>query len=76
MGRIVDLGEVLKIKVGVNLSGCYVRVAQQFLYAAQVLAGFEQVRGERVAEHVRMNVHAQALVLRPVLRLVSERSAG
>ena len=66
VSRVIDLGEVLKIKVGVDLSGCDVRVAQQLLNAAKVLAGFEDVGGEGMAEHVRMDVDAEALALRPL----------
>ena len=74
--RIVYLGEVLEIKVGVDLRGCYVRVAEQFLNAAQVLAGFQQVRGEGMAEHVGVDVDAEALASAPMRRLASAPSAG
>src|SRR5262245_25436479 len=60
MRGIVDLGEVLKIKVRIHLRGRNIGVTEQFLHAAQILARFEQVRREGVPEHVRMHVHAEA----------------
>ncbi len=36
MRRVVDLGQVLEIEMGVDLRGRYVRVAQQLLNCAQV----------------------------------------
>jgi len=61
MREFVDAGEVLKIKVGVNLGGRDVCVTQQFLDAAQILARLEQMRGEGVTEEMRVYVHRQAL---------------
>lgn len=43
MGLIVNAGEVLEIKVGVNLGRGDVGVAEQFLDTPQILARFEQV---------------------------------
>ena len=40
-------------------------MAQQFLHGAQVAAAFQQVRGKRVAEQVRVDVHIQPLLLGP-----------
>lgn len=62
---IVDLGEVLKIKVRVDLRRRDTRVAQQFLHGAQVAARLEQMRCERVAQHVRVNAQTRSLALRP-----------
>ena len=61
MREIVDAGEVLKIKVGVDLGGRDVGMTQQFLYAAQILARLEQMRCKGVAKEVRVDVHRQAL---------------
>src|SRR5262249_35839016 len=58
--------EVLEIKMSVNRRRGDVRVAEQFLHAAQFLTGFKQMRGERVPEHVRVDVHVQALLARPI----------
>ena len=49
VGFVIHLGEVLEIEVGVDLSGGDIGVAKQFLYGAQVVAGFEHVAGEGVA---------------------------
>ncbi|MNL04312.1 hypothetical protein D3C87_1248800 [compost metagenome] len=45
--------------MGVDLRGLDVRVAEQFLHRAQILRGFEQVAGEGVAQHVRVQVLPQ-----------------
>jgi hypothetical protein len=37
VGRVVDAGQVLEIKVGVDLGRADVDVTQQFLHGAQVL---------------------------------------
>ena len=49
MGFVIHLGEVLEIEVGIDLGGGDIGVAEQFLYGAQVVAGFEHVAGEGVA---------------------------
>ena len=46
MSTVVDFGKVLEIKVRVHLCGRNVRVPEQFLDAAQILAGFEQMGRE------------------------------
>ena len=61
MREIIDAGEVLKIKVGVDLGGRDVCMTQQFLDAAQILARLEQMRCKGVAKEVRVDVHRQAL---------------
>src|SRR5690606_17309921 len=63
---IVDLGEVLKIKVGVHLGRRNVGVSEQFLHAAQVLAGLEQVCRKGVTEQMRMDTCAEPQVPRPL----------
>jgi hypothetical protein len=57
MGLIIDAGEVLKIKVSVDLRCCDIGVAEQLLDATQVLARLEQVRGEGMSEQVRMDMY-------------------
>src|SRR5687767_2927772 len=64
VGLVVYFGEVLKIKVGVDLRRRDTRVAKQVLNTAHVLAGLEDMGGEGMAEHVRVDVDVQALVLR------------
>src|SRR5689334_6644674 len=41
--------------VRIDLRGREIRMAEHLLHGAQVCAAFEQVRGERVAEQVRMH---------------------
>lgn len=53
VGGVVDAGEMLKVEVGVDLGGANIGVPEQFLHRAQIRAGFEQVGGEGVAQHVR-----------------------
>lgn len=65
MRCVVNSRQMLKIKVGVDLGGRDVGMAEQFLNAAQVLARFEQVGGEGMAEHVRIDMDADALQTRP-----------
>ena len=43
MRLVINAGEVLEIKVGVDLGRGDIGVAEQLLNASQVLAGFEQV---------------------------------
>ncbi len=43
MGLVIDAGEMLEIKVGVDLGSGDIGVPQQLLDAPQVLTGFEQV---------------------------------
>jgi len=59
--RVVHLGEVLEIEPRVDLRGGDAGVAQQFLHAAQVLAGFQQVRRKGMPEQVRVQAHGQVL---------------
>ena len=66
MCAVIDLRQVLEIKVGVDLGGADVGVPQQFLYRAQIAAGFQQMTGEGVPQGVRMDVPGNTLTARPV----------
>ena len=57
MSLVVYLGQVLKIKVRIHLGRGNVRVTEELLNTAQVLTGFQQMRRERVTEHVWVHVH-------------------
>ncbi len=46
MGSVVDAGQMLEIKMGVDLGRGDVRVPEQFLYSAQFSTGFKEMRGE------------------------------
>src|SRR5690606_39109270 len=61
---VVNMGQVLEIKVSVNLRCGQIGVPQQLLDPAQVVAGFQQVRGEGMPEQVRVQVHGQPLPAR------------
>ena len=65
MCRLVDRGQTRKIQVGVDLGGADVGVTQQFLHPSQITAGFEQMRGKRMTEHMRVYMRRQALAARP-----------
>src|SRR5690242_3580078 len=54
--RVVDLGQVLEIEVGVNLRRRNACVPQHFLYCAQIAARLQHVRGERMPQHMRMDI--------------------
>src|SRR5580658_5298553 len=66
MGSVVNAGEVLEVKVSIDLGGRDVGVAEELLHAAQLATRLEQVRGERMAEEVRMHRYAESLASRPV----------
>src|SRR5262249_56079965 len=66
MCRVVDLGQILVIEMCVDLGGGNARVPEHFLHRAQVSARLQHMRGERVAQHVRMDVLSEALPYCPV----------
>jgi hypothetical protein len=53
MGGVVGFLQSLGSQVRVDLRGDEVRVAEQFLHAAQVRAGIEQMRGVTVPQFMR-----------------------
>jgi len=52
MRRVVGFFQPLRRHVRVNLGRHQVRVAEEFLHAAQVRAGVEQVRGVAVTQPI------------------------
>ena len=66
MGLVVYLGQMLEIKVCIDLSRGDIGVPQKFLHATQVVARFEQVGGERMPEQMWIDVGVDALSTRPV----------
>lgn len=48
MGLVINLCQMLKIKMRVDLGGCKIRMPQEFLNRTQVAAGLQQVAGERM----------------------------
>ena len=57
MCLVVDLGQMLPVKVSVDLGGADAGVAQQLLHGAQVATGLQHMAGKRVPQHVRMHRH-------------------
>jgi len=68
MRMVISAGEVLEIKVRVNLGGADVGMPQQFLHRAQIAAGFQQVAGEGMPEEMRVHALGQALSPAPALQ--------
>src|ERR1700746_818725 len=56
----VGIDELSCVDVGVALRRAEPRVAEQFLNGAQIRAGFEQMRGERVPQGVRTDAVSRA----------------
>src|SRR5215469_11703719 len=61
VSSVVNAGEMLEVKVGVDLRSRDVGVAEQLLHSAQLPARLEQVRGKGVPEQVRVHAHAKSL---------------
>ena len=67
MSAVVDLGQMLKIKMGVDLGGGYVAVTKQLLYGPKVTTGFQKMAGKGMAKHMRVHVPPQPVALRQQL---------
>src|ERR1700739_5124386 len=65
MGSVVNAGQVLEVKVGIDLGGRDVGVPEQLLHAAQLATRLEQVRGKGMAEEMRVDVPPESLAARP-----------
>ena len=55
MGLVVNLGKSLKIKVSVDLRGCYLGMAKQLLNGAQIATGLKKMARKRMSQHVRVH---------------------
>jgi len=66
MSLVVYLGKVLEVKVSIYLGRADIRVTQKLLNAAQIMARFEQMRGKRVPEQVRIYLGIDALSFAPI----------
>ena len=53
MSSVVYLGEVLEVKVRVDLGRRDVRMTQQLLDATQIVARFQKMRGKGMADFMR-----------------------
>src|SRR6185312_14363891 len=56
----VDAGQVLEVKVGIDLGRGQAGVPEHLLHAAEILTGFKDMRSKRVAEEVRMHGDVEA----------------
>lgn len=74
MGLVVYLGEMLEVKVGIDLCRAYAGVSQKLLDAAQIVARFEHVRGEGMPQQVWINLGRDALFLCPVIDACLDRA--
>ena len=61
MRLVVNLGETLKIEMGVHLGGAQIGMAEQFLHCAQITAGFQQVGGKGMAQGMWMQAAVKSL---------------
>src|SRR5258705_2102681 len=65
MCRVVNLRERLKVEMRVHLRTRNRCVAEHLLHRAQIARRLQDMRCERMAQHVRMNVTRQTLLDRP-----------
>ena len=66
MGLVVYLGEMLEVKVRIDLRARDIGVPKQFLYTTQVVAGLQQVTGKGMTEQVRIDLGIDSLPFGPV----------
>ena len=74
MGLVVNSRQMLKIKVGVNLRGGNVAVAQELLNAAQVTGRFQHVCSIRMSQHMRMQAVIAKLLGSDAFEAILDRS--
>ena len=73
---VVNLNQFLHRDVCINLRGREARVAEEFLYVAQVGAAVQEVRGERVAQGVRADVVYPGSLLYVLVNHAPDRARG
>ena len=62
MRGVVDLRQMLEIKMRVDLRSTDIGMPKQLLHGAQISRGFEQMTYTRVAQQMRINALPDALV--------------
>lgn len=72
MRGVVDFGQMLKIQVGIDLSGSDMRMSEHLLNRAQITAGLQQVRGKRMPQNVRMHILLDTLLLGSLFQAVAD----
>lgn len=66
MRLIIHSGKVLEIEMRVDLRSRNVGMPQELLNRSKVTAGFEQMAGEGVAQHMRGYLNRHALLKSPM----------
>ena len=56
VGLIVNLGDVLKIDMSIDLGGLDIGMPQEFLHRSNITARFQQMASEGVTQHVWVHV--------------------
>ena len=74
VGLVVDLGEVLEIKVSIDLRGADIRMTEQFLHRPQVATGFQQVAGKGMPQGMWVDITRGTLPSCPVLDALLHRA--
>src|SRR5690606_8944467 len=59
VGLVVHLRQMLEVEMSVHLRGADIAVAEQLLHRTQVAGGLQQVTGEGMPQHVRVQMLAQ-----------------
>jgi hypothetical protein len=74
MCPVVYLGKMPEVKVGVDLRRRDVGVSEKLLDTAKIVARFEKMSREGVAQQVRIDAGVDALTLRPVIHTSLHRA--
>jgi hypothetical protein len=74
MRLVIDLREILEVEMGIHLRTGDARVAKQLLHRAKVSRGLQQMRCERMAKHMRMNMPRQAALDGPGAKTLLDRA--
>ena len=62
MRSIVNLGQMLKIEMGINLRRGDMRMSQHFLHGTQITAGLQQMGSKGVPQDMRMHILVYTLL--------------
>ena len=76
MRGVIDLRQRLIVQVCIHLRRRDARMAEQLLDRTQILRGLQHVRGERMAQHVRMYPARYPGATRPVLEAARQYAGG
>ena len=76
MCRVVSLGEVLEVEMGIDLRGGNALVPQQLLHRTQVTGRLQQMTRKAVPQHMRVYMHAEPAALRPQRQALLDHAAS